>query len=253
MANYEIFVFSSEHRVPDDQSLQHRQFSLVFDVVEKLFSDKDGVSDFIIYKNMTQEVEAPTDYLADEGDSDLLVKLALSMTEESMPLQLDRLHWMEHPSPSNFAPPEEVGLDDMTKKISADVGGVLIRASFGQKRMGMRVTIEKRSVVPHRLYEELLRDGDGDGGGGQLPHSSTLTPLVFEYLPEEQTRLVSMESDDQELKAYADDCMICLEKVLLGSLLPCSHMFHTDCLFKWLGRSHSCPVCRSELPDAPDV
>ncbi|PON73676.1 43kDa postsynaptic protein, partial [Parasponia andersonii] len=97
----------------------------------------------------------------------------------------------------------------------------------------------------------------------RLPHSSTLTPLVFDYLPEDQTQLALVESAAAvELKSVPaaessaealerlrceynsndDECVICLEKVLCGSQLirmPCSHMFHSDCISRWLGTSHS--------------
>lgn len=46
-------------------------------------------------------------------------------------------------------------------------------------------------------------------------------------------------------------CPVCMEEVIIGSHLarmPCSHMFHQDCILEWLKRSHTCPVCRFKLP-----
>ncbi|KAL1084806.1 hypothetical protein V6Z11_D08G006100 [Gossypium hirsutum] len=45
--------------------------------------------------------------------------------------------------------------------------------------------------------------------------------------------------------------MICLEEVEVGfeaSQMPCSHVFHDDCIKKWLQQSHYCPICRFEMP-----
>ncbi|XP_052198375.1 uncharacterized protein LOC127805661 [Diospyros lotus] len=42
-------------------------------------------------------------------------------------------------------------------------------------------------------------------------------------------------------------CAVCLEKISKGmrvATTPCSHTFHSNCLFRWLPRGSSCPLCR---------
>ncbi|MBA0762272.1 hypothetical protein Gotri_011912 [Gossypium trilobum] len=54
-----------------------------------------------------------------------------------------------------------------------------------------------------------------------------------------------------KVEAGEEDCMICLEELKVGfeaSRLPCSHVFHGDCMEKWLKQSHYCPICRFEMP-----
>ena len=49
-----------------------------------------------------------------------------------------------------------------------------------------------------------------------------------------------------------DDCVICFEELgKEGSVMctPCSHVFHEDCIAKWLANGNSCPICRRDLPD----
>jgi len=52
------------------------------------------------------------------------------------------------------------------------------------------------------------------------------------------------------------ECAICKEEFENGANyveMPCSHIFHPDCLFPWLEIHNSCPVCRLELKtDDPD-
>ncbi|GMY33285.1 E3 ubiquitin-protein ligase MPSR1-like [Fagus crenata] len=48
-----------------------------------------------------------------------------------------------------------------------------------------------------------------------------------------------------------EECIICMEEFLVGSVLirmPCSHVFHGDCIVKWLETSHLCPLCRHSMP-----
>ncbi|KAK3031715.1 hypothetical protein RJ639_035301 [Escallonia herrerae] len=41
------------------------------------------------------------------------------------------------------------------------------------------------------------------------------------------------------------DCVVCLQELVCAgqeiARMPCSHMFHGDCVVQWLGRSHLCP------------
>nr|KJB10912.1 hypothetical protein B456_001G231900 [Gossypium raimondii] len=47
------------------------------------------------------------------------------------------------------------------------------------------------------------------------------------------------------------DCLVCLEEQGVGfeaSRMPCFHIFHGDCIGKWLQQSHYFPICRFEMP-----
>ncbi|KAK9995998.1 hypothetical protein SO802_020684 [Lithocarpus litseifolius] len=55
----------------------------------------------------------------------------------------------------------------------------------------------------------------------------------------------------QQGSSSVQECSICLEEFQNGSKvtrMPCSHVYHGKCIFKWLKTSHSCPLCRYPMP-----
>ncbi|XP_050223454.1 RING-H2 finger protein ATL63-like [Mercurialis annua] len=48
------------------------------------------------------------------------------------------------------------------------------------------------------------------------------------------------------------ECCICFEEFEIHGKeiksLPCTHMFHEDCIVEWLKKSHLCPLCRFHMP-----
>nr|XP_011462499.1 PREDICTED: uncharacterized protein LOC105350992 [Fragaria vesca subsp. vesca] len=46
-------------------------------------------------------------------------------------------------------------------------------------------------------------------------------------------------------------CGICMEefdKGVMAIRLPCFHIFHGNCIFRWLQKDHKCPLCRHPMP-----
>uniref|UniRef100_A0A6A7G8P2 RING-type E3 ubiquitin transferase n=1 Tax=Hirondellea gigas TaxID=1518452 RepID=A0A6A7G8P2_9CRUS len=43
-------------------------------------------------------------------------------------------------------------------------------------------------------------------------------------------------------------CIICFDEMTVGKRLPCSHIFHFDCLRTWLESKQICPTCRGAIP-----
>ncbi len=68
-----------------------------------------------------------------------------------------------------------------------------------------------------------------------------------------------MELDEfqfKHLKKYSalreDKCPICLVKYKSSDIIKefsCKHIFHKNCIFKWLKTSNLCPLCKYDITD----
>jgi hypothetical protein len=53
------------------------------------------------------------------------------------------------------------------------------------------------------------------------------------------------------------NCVICMNDVHAAPatdymLTPCDHLFHTECLERWMEVKRACPTCRAALPASSD-
>ena len=86
-------------------------------------------------------------------------------------------------------------------------------------------------------YEQLLQLEDNMGNVNK-----GLSKKQFDKLP-----FVKYDKDKYS-KNY--QCIICMEEFEKNekvTLLPCDHIFHSNCIEQWLLKQRSCPFCKSEI------
>ncbi|KAG5563937.1 hypothetical protein RHGRI_000203 [Rhododendron griersonianum] len=108
-----------------------------------------------------------------------------------------------------------------------------IRSRMQQRKLSNQEQVEIRDILRSCLEE---------------PRDSTIVPIVAgepKGLSQVEVAVKEKEFDGCELE---DVCSICLDGILRGMTVaksPCSHIFHRDCLFRWLPKDSRCPLCRS--------
>ncbi|URE22789.1 RING [Musa troglodytarum] len=108
------------------------------------------------------------------------------------------------------------------------------------------------------------QEGSGDASdyeayevlfGQFVEHDSNIkgSPPAAKSVIESLPSVLLTEEDVAQANAL---CAVCKDGILVGERvkqLPCSHLYHEDCILPWLGIRNTCPVCRFELPtDDPE-
>lgn len=136
-----------------------------------------------------------------------------------------------------------------------------------QSQSGVAISRARQSVTPPRTPAPLARlatpppqpsrQAANDGAGWELQDFS------YESLLELGSLAVSTGLDKKQLARFkavafrgpeAVDCVVCLETLCRQDLsieLPCSHVFHPNCILQCLARNNRCPMCRYEIPRKP--
>ncbi|CAL5097414.1 unnamed protein product [Urochloa decumbens] len=85
------------------------------------------------------------------------------------------------------------------------------------------------------------------GGLGRARDNPPASKAAVESMP-----VVAVDAAHVAAESH---CAVCKEPFELGAEareMPCSHIYHADCILPWLALRNSCPVCRHEMPtDAP--
>ncbi|ESQ44079.1 hypothetical protein EUTSA_v10006114mg [Eutrema salsugineum] len=113
----------------------------------------------------------------------------------------------------------------------------------------------------HRLLRHLASENSGSSSSSSSSSASSLLKSSdIDSIPTIQissSMLCSTDDDDSPPDPESVLlCAVCKEDFSVGESarrLPCSHIYHSDCIVPWLSDHNSCPLCRFELPTAASV
>lgn len=106
----------------------------------------------------------------------------------------------------------------------------------------------------HRLLRHLASENSGSSSSSSSSSSaasSLLKSSDIDSIPTIQISSSMLSSDPDPDSVLL--CAVCKEDFTVGESakrLPCSHIYHSDCIVPWLSDHNSCPLCRFELPTA---
>jgi hypothetical protein len=99
-------------------------------------------------------------------------------------------------------------------------------------------------------YDNNFDDEDEENEGGEEDEEDIFIKKRNQFILELD------EFQFKHLKKYSalkeDKCAICLQKYKGADIIkefPCKHIFHKNCIFKWLKQSNVCPICKHDLTD----
>ncbi|KAK1315680.1 E3 ubiquitin ligase BIG BROTHER [Acorus calamus] len=74
---------------------------------------------------------------------------------------------------------------------------------------------------------------------------------VIEYSRDrEEEEVETVRYDGSGAEEEEEVCPVCLKSLVIGEEIkrtPCGHLFHGECIFRWLERSRTCPMCRFDM------
>ncbi|KAL1538857.1 RING-type E3 ubiquitin transferase [Salvia divinorum] len=119
---------------------------------------------------------------------------------------------------------------------------------------GENSIINGGEALPHtNLPDDYILTMEYDALFGQLvenDNASKGSPPAAKSAVEKLPSLVLTKADVEQNNSVVV-CAVCKDEFAIGekvTRMPCSHLYHGDCILPWLSIRNTCPVCRHELP-----
>ncbi|KAK9169977.1 hypothetical protein Syun_002117 [Stephania yunnanensis] len=94
------------------------------------------------------------------------------------------------------------------------------------------------------LLDQFIHHFTDPDSGGAIHRQSGASKSAVEAIPTVKIAAAMLAAD-------ALVCAVCKDEFVLdveAKQLPCTHIYHSDCILPWLAQHNSCPLCRFSLP-----
>ncbi len=132
-------------------------------------------------------------------------------------------------------------INSVTSGMNINFGNNFFNGDFNNLNNFNNVNVENN-------YDNDLDDEDDDMEGGEDDEEDIFLKKRNQFILELD------EFQFKHLKKYSalkeDKCAICLLKYKGADIIkefPCKHIFHKNCIFKWLKKSNVCPLCKYDI------
>ncbi|KAK9116836.1 hypothetical protein Sjap_015783 [Stephania japonica] len=118
--------------------------------------------------------------------------------------------------------------------------------AMGHKKMGMDVKIK---VWSDYLYDEEEMIEMNSLESDEEVEKNRFVPALRSAI--DKLEKVILKMDAIKCGSGCVNCRVCLENMEIGTevtRMPCSHIFHPNCIDEWLDRHHVCPLCKYRMP-----
>nr|GMC46529.1 43kDa postsynaptic protein [Ipomoea batatas] len=269
--NYGVYIKAQQIQFEEanysTHSLYPDQFVVDFHVKTKFYSEDQTRNDYIPGLNWRRRINI----MCIPGDPEPMVETDIHFMLLIMKIQfpLNNLRWV-NTNDDNSSDPEMVFLENEDEFVETLVGFMNRLRSLpineGLRFLPMCLKIVKRVTISDSEFEDWVLWKEEQVRVNPNFHEEYNEAIARPRLPEEllfdrKTQAATPSSVDA-LESWVIDgessasspaitCGVCLEEMLFGTTatrMPCSHVFHGDCILRWLNADHTCPICRYSLP-----
>lgn len=133
--------------------------------------------------------------------------------------------------------------------VARDISSAAAARSVGMGTSPIAVTFQHTTLV----VVDDVNDDDEEYDEMDMGLRESMAVDVARPIPATRSAIEGLKKvtfEEDGLRSIGE-CIICTEEFEGGlelTRLPCSHVYHGDCIVKWLEKSHRCPLCRYPLP-----
>ncbi|KAI3450749.1 hypothetical protein Pfo_007414 [Paulownia fortunei] len=195
---------------------------------------------------------------------DIISKMIQSV---ELPFPLENIHWgLDFPADQTASKFEN--LDEIIAGPLSDIAGSCAK---NDQKGYMDIRIRKLEKLPPEDYRKLCEDGVNNRRQplddwiqenqndanlhrpcclGVIQKLALESPMDNKYFGLKSVKMKEDLGDEAEEETSSSCCSICMQGLKKGSQairMPCSHIFHGFCVFRWIAMNPTCPLCRFQL------